>query len=427
MKAFPVLVLALLATAQEEPASTASRPAGEIKAMLGLLAAPRGAVPQEIYLSRLRQHRYLAGVPFEHVAYNASQGELAHAAADICSRLDKLTHSPERPAGMSDADYKLGKDGAGQCNLFGGLTEPAACVDGWMNDSDPSNIDRVGHRRWCLNPMMGTSAFGSVGNYAAMYAFDGSFKDVPAWDIVAWPARGAMPSSFFEPRQAWSISPNPARYTIPAQASLKVSIHAADGKQQPTGAPLKLDYFRLDTGGFGSGPAVIFRPEKIVLEGTYLVTLEGLKAKGGEAAPLRYSVTFISLQRIPDGLEGATAATRWFQGRLERIAALGDAVDRMEQYGAMLAHEGLRQADPKLRGAAQKALAELLKDPAVKREHDSAQKLGALAAMEQKAGKSRNQLTTVALGYRDLAQAYKETRAGGRAAKDFERLKAQIQ
>jgi hypothetical protein len=79
MRTFPALVLALLAgVPQEEPASTASRLPGEIKAMLGLLAAPRGASMQEVYLSRLRQHRYLAGVQagkdFERLKAQAPQG-----------------------------------------------------------------------------------------------------------------------------------------------------------------------------------------------------------------------------------------------------------------------------------------------------------------------------------------------------------------
>src|SRR4051812_17750053 len=79
---------------------TSGRPPGEVKAMIQLLAPGKGASMQEVSLARVRQSRYLCGVPFETLAYQARQGELAQAAAGICARLGKLTHVPERPPGM---------------------------------------------------------------------------------------------------------------------------------------------------------------------------------------------------------------------------------------------------------------------------------------------------------------------------------------
>jgi hypothetical protein len=412
----------------QESSPAPLRSAGEVKAMLQMLAPGKGASPQEVYLARVRQYRYLCGVPFEGLRYDGRQGELAHAAADICAKLNKLTHSPERPAGMSDAAYELGKRGAGTCNLYRGRVEPASCVDGWMDDSDPSNIDRVGHRRWILNPRMGTSAFGTVGDYAAMYAFDASNKDVPEWDFVAYPAPGMMPVQYFGDRHAWSVSPNLKRYTVPAQVQVKVSLHAADAKGEPAGEPLKLDYFRVDTGGFGSGTAIIFRPAPFGMAhgGHYAVRIDGLQ-RDGEAAVIRYAVNFVSLQRIPDGPEASVVYTKYLQGRLDSIQALPEPVDRLESIGDFLEIEQLRAADPKLRIAAQKSLTELLKEPALKREHDASQKLKLVKAMEQKAGGNKRQLLPVAASYQSLARAYKETRAGTQAAADFERLKSALQ
>jgi hypothetical protein len=217
----------------------------------------------------------------------------------------------------------LAPDGPGPRDLqhvylqLAGLTQPVECVDGWMNDSDPSNIAVVGHRRWCLNPRMLKSAFGADGNYAAMHAHDGSRKQVPDWDIVAYPARGWMPAELFGPRHAWSVSLNPDQYAPPAKAEVKAEIRPAGEKGTPDGAPLRLDYFNVDNGGFGTGAAVIFRPE-----GTSFKTNQ------------RYAVEITGL---------------------------------------------------------------------------------------------KTKLTQAALGYRDLAQAYKETRAGQRAAEDFKRLQAALQ
>jgi hypothetical protein len=75
----------------------------------------------------------------------------------------------------------------------------------------------------------------------------------------------------------------------------------------------------------------------------------------------------------------------------------------------------------------QKALGELLKDPILKREHSALLRWRQLSGLEQKAGKSKNQLAPVAAGYREVAQSYKDTRAGKRAAEGFERLKPLLQ
>ncbi len=411
----PFMLLAAVGRAQEEN-KPYPRSQAEVKAIVQVLAAKRGgSIPNE-YIARLRQYRFLCGVPFEDLAWDAEQAELAHHASLVCSKLNQLTHTPARPAGVTDREYELGKQGAGECNLAMGVTAPAECVDGWMDDSDPKNIDRVGHRRWCLNPAMGRSGFGAVGNYAAMYAFDRSNRELPDWDFVAYPARGYMPVTFFGPRHAWSVSPNPAKFQIPDKAP--VTITPLNARLAPMGPALRLDYQKVETGGFGSGPAVIFRPASLNLAHDAIYRVEiGLKPA------LNYVVHFVSLQKIPDSPEGAGHAARFFQSRHEKIRAMGDPVDQSEALVELLENP----VDPKTRAAIQKTLAELLKDPAVKREHAAALRYRQLAQMEQKAGKSKAQLAQLAAAYRDLANAYKETRAGRRAAEAFERLKAQLQ
>lgn len=81
-------------------------------------------------------------------------------------------------------------------------------VKSWMNDGDAYNIDRVGHRRWILNPPMEKTGFGWVygshGTYAAMYAFDNWYEPTDYYG-VAWPAQN-MPVEFFGSSYPWSIS-----------------------------------------------------------------------------------------------------------------------------------------------------------------------------------------------------------------------------
>ena len=400
----------------------------EVRAMVQLLAAKKGGGMQTEYLSRLRQYRYLCGVPYEGLSWDATYADLTYHSSLICSKLGQMTHTPSRPPGVTDEQYEKGRKGAGESNLFSGLTDPGPCVDGWMDDSDEKNIDRVGHRRWCLNPTMGKTAFGTVGNQAAMYAFDKSNKDVPDWDYVAYPARGYMPVPFFGPRHAWSVSPNPRKFATPVQAKLNVTIQPVGaGKFAPMGPPLKIDYFKVDTGGFGSGPAIHFRPAAFTPsnDALYQVDITGLADAAGAATSLQYVVHFVALQKVA-GPEATAVYTSFFKARYAAVQELADKVDQLESLTELLESEFAPQMEPATRSAMQKRFAEMIKDPAVKREHDATQRHRMLVAAEQKAGRSKSQLTQAALGYRDLAAAYKDTRAGKRAAADFERLKDQL-
>ena len=116
-------------------------------------------------------------------------------ASKICAELGRLEHRPENP-GWPEEEFKLALKGTSSSNLaFGDPTLPDA-VDGWMEDSDKSNIDRLGHRRWCLNPMMKKVGFGRTKTFSAMYSFDHSRERVPPFEYVAWPPAGRRPSSW---------------------------------------------------------------------------------------------------------------------------------------------------------------------------------------------------------------------------------------
>lgn len=418
------LLLTLPAPAPQESPPAYPRSTEEIKALVGALSGKRGSVPDE-FIGRLKQYRFLCGVPFEDLTWNPEQAELAYYASLLCSKLDQLTHEPPRPPGVTDREYELGRQGAAACNLFAGRTAPVECVDGWMDDSDARNIARLGHRRWILNPSMGSSGFGSVGRYAAMYAHDDSHKAVPDWDFVAYPARGYMPLELFSGysgnRRAWSVSPNPAKFRIPNKVEPVVT--PLDARLSPRGAPLSLDPVNVDRGGFGSGPAIIFRPLDLALahDAIYEVRI------GGMEPALRYVVHFIDLSRVPEGPETAAHLSKFFQARHEKILRMPSAVDRVHALTDLLENQSVQGVDPKTRSALQKSLAALLKDPAARREHDASARYRQIARLEQQAGRNRRELTQAAAAYRELARVYEGTRAAQQAAQDFERLKAQLE
>ena len=104
-------------------------------------------------LARLKAYRALCGIPWRNLALKPEWNSLCDAAGALCDAIGRLDHTPKKPEGMDDQAYTRGYRGTSSSNLSsGGLR---GSVDSYMDDSDPSNIDRLGHRRWCLNPQHG--------------------------------------------------------------------------------------------------------------------------------------------------------------------------------------------------------------------------------------------------------------------------------
>ena len=249
-------------------------------------------------LRRLQSYRALVGVPYEGLVLTAEMNKYADAGAEICQAIDRLDHNPPNPNWAEDR-YQFALKATRSSNLAASsraLTMESS-VDMYMNDSDAGNIDRVGHRRWCINPAMQTVGFGKSpsGKFAAMMAHDRSRKDVPDYDFVAFPPAGLVPPGFFKADYAWSISPNPAKFKSPNKTQVKIIVaNKTDSTPDKPGSPMKLNFSNVETGGYGSGPAIIFRPEGLsVAPGSrYIVKIEGLQSKSGQTTTLEYLVWF---------------------------------------------------------------------------------------------------------------------------------------
>ena len=282
---------------EEAPSCTAPYEAGTVKPEVLQAATDR--------LNALRQ---IAGLPA--VRLDLELSAQAQYGAVIQGALGTLNHYPSKPAGMDDSFYQAAKSASSSSNLSAGRTLTGA-VDGFMNDSDASNIDRVGHRRWQLNPQLGKIGLGyaesstGYGRYVAEKVFDrsGTCTD---YDFVAWPASGSFPSSHFGGNTAWSVSLNPAQYSTPRQSDLIVTLtrerdgrtwtfQGSDYTASGSGA-----YFHVDTGGYGIDNCIIFRPDGVDLyEGVYTVEIDGLRTKSGaQVQDFAYQVDFFD----PDAL-----------------------------------------------------------------------------------------------------------------------------
>ena len=240
-------------------------------------------------LNTLNQIRYIAGLSSD-VVLNDDYVKQAQGASVVNSVNDVLTHNPEKPAGMSDEVYRIGAEGASHSNIAMGYNNiDTSLVYGYMEDGDSSNIDRLGHRRWLLNPSMKATGFGYYNNYTATYALDNSSAYSPEYGVI-WPAQN-MPTEYFNKDFPWSISMG---YIVGDSVEVELT-RLTDNKTWKFSKSSSDGYFNVDNGGYGKQGCIIFRPdgiERYVAGEKFRVNITGL------SAPLPYDVSFFDLVPI---------------------------------------------------------------------------------------------------------------------------------
>jgi uncharacterized protein YkwD len=273
------------------------------------------AADREAALLRLKSYRYLAGVPYENLVLDDELNKYASAAARICEKLGRLDHNPPNP-GLPEEEYQIARKSAGNCNLaFRPRASLSTSVDFFMHDSDPTNIVRLGHRRWCLSLLMKKVGFGRAGNCHAIWLSDRGQQAYPALDFIAYPAPGLMPVEFFGDEYAWSTSLNPGKYA-PPDDSVEVSIYPTDqsGVKSGTGLPLNNVCVNRAPRGWIDN-CIIFRPDRSAVAAgkRYLVEIKGIRyANGMSSPPLRYPVEFVRLGSFTSAPGTQPAQTRTY-------------------------------------------------------------------------------------------------------------------
>ena len=291
---------------------------------------------EEGALKMLNNVRYIAGL--NPVSLNTDYVRKAQAGAFSNYVIGDLTHYPgttngdpngptrEKPDGMSDTDWEEGKEGASSSNLgsgYGNLN--SAIVYGWMSDGDAYNIDRVGHRAWCINPKMGSTGFGKAGGYTAMWTKDKSGTGTQT--NVAWPAR-YMPVEYFNNSDPWSLFTGNTGITSVSNVSVSLTRRSGSpsgygtwsfSTSKPYTASDTGEYFGIqlnpNTGYRGQpGPYVVFRPANITYKSgdIFDVTITGLGS-----STISYTVEF-------------------FNGRPVESVSFADSVAYVGSYGTQL-------------------------------------------------------------------------------------------
>lgn len=256
--------------------------------------------------------RYVAGYD-ANVKLDMDYCQKAQTGALVLASINELTHYPSCPAGMSDELYQIGYNSTSSSNLAMGYGSLGHSILGYMDDTDYSNIDRVGHRRWLLNPQMGKIGFGIVGRYSDTYVFDWSGTTKYTYDVICWPA-SQMPVELFYGYEAWSVNLG-ENFGIPDINTVTVTLKRTRDGQTWTFDKNNRDvsgrYFNVENGGYGIPKCIIFRPENLMIaEGdVFQVTIHGLTDPAGNQTSYSYKVTFFSVknpQQMKPSIKRAT-------------------------------------------------------------------------------------------------------------------------
>ena len=258
-------------------------------------------------LNMFKFARYVAGLS-ENIVYTDELNDLGQHGAVILAAIGKLTHTPSKPDDMSEEFYKRAYKSTKTANIHWGTSKSLTlqnAVAGFLDDSGESNIDRLGHRRWMLNPPLGRVGFGyaasSAGGYIPIQVFDKSNTEKTDMDYVLWPNKGYFPTNLFSTRQAWSVSLSPKSYDlIRCKPTVKLtSLNTGRVWEfSSSDSDKKGKYFNVEKNGFGMPFCIIFRPDGISsleAENRFKAEVGGVVDKSGKVLTIVYEVEFFTL------------------------------------------------------------------------------------------------------------------------------------
>lgn len=238
--------------------------------------------------------RYICGL--QEVTMNDEYNQQCQATALVNALNGTISHYPERPSGISDELYTIAYNTAHRSNLGWNHNSIPHSVLSYMADSDSSNIDRVGHRRWILNPTMKQTGFGNVNRSYSMYSHD-NFSTQTTEKGIIWPALNTPVEYFINEPTAWSISiGNEVNIS-----DITVTVTDTDSGQKWNFTKNSSDGdFYVNNQYFGQSGCIIFRPNGIKCNAgtSYDVHIDGL------SEDVSYTINFFSLKDYETGLLG---------------------------------------------------------------------------------------------------------------------------
>jgi len=278
-------------------------------------------------LNAMKMVRYLAGLPYEKIAFTPVLNDIAQHGAVLLAASNQFAHEPSRPPDMPLDFYNKGYKGCSEANIYAGVSNISTAVLGFIADPGPNNLDRAGHRRWILKPGgqnfgIGYARYGSDsygGHRINMHVFDGlGYWECESDSYIAWPSSGDFPIQYFvnsnsitgTPLFPWSVNLG-APYQNPDKANITLTLtRERDGKvwtfdsTTPSlgGTTSNGMHFAVDNGGYGMTKAIVFRPDTAslgpIIDGDiFHVRILGIRTTTGAQTSLEYDINFFDLNK----------------------------------------------------------------------------------------------------------------------------------
>lgn len=286
---------------------------GDIFTEIPQTSAPydAGALKESVIndgVNMLKFIRFLAYVS-DDIYTSAKANELSQHGALLIG-VSEFSHTPVKPDDMSDVFYVKGFAATSTGNLAAGVSTLAESIKRLMDDSDVSNIERIGHRRWQLLPNLKEFGVGFVTTdasytyYSVVKVFKDLETDIRSYNTVNWPSKTAFPMEFFDKYTPWSVTLNPSIYDV--SKSKEIEVFIKDMKSgiiwafDKSDKALEGEYFNVETSGYGVPFCLIFRPDPSTFDGysletPYEVTIENLYKLDGSLVTLTYETQFFNL------------------------------------------------------------------------------------------------------------------------------------
>ena len=250
-------------------------------------------------------YRYLSGLSWQTLSVNAADCAKAQHGAVILQKIGSLTHEPIKPEDMDEGFFKLAFAGCHESNLHQGQGNVVDGIRGFMDDSDQSNIDRVGHRRWVLYPPLKQVGFGYANGFVSMHVIEKMVlkkADMPApFNPAVFPGEGYYPRQLIGAHYAWSAHFCLARVALPDVGSVAVKVWKLDEHFGPV-EEVQTKVINVAQDGAQVEATLIFQPEfkaegrmSLAEAGRYWVRIDGLRTVKGAAMPFEYIVDLIDL------------------------------------------------------------------------------------------------------------------------------------
>ena len=294
-----------------------------------------GKLKSEVLNEALKELNYIRGLVgvSNNVTLNSDYTNKAQHGAVLLDAVDTMTHTPGKPLDMSESFYQLGYAGTSNGNIATRYTLMNGVKSGnlslsqstkmYMDDSDSSNISRVGHRRWLMNPRMKYVGFGlsTRRGYAVTYVNENfsdfhnvdeknmtqeQYADYQNWlkwpisdEFITWPThKNSHPLTYFDSETAWSVTLNSEIFEKSNSNSVRVKLtRLSDNKSWNFSSSNSDGVFYDNQESYAYDECIIFRPNNILSYNNgekWRVDVSGLTRKDGTSGNISYNVNFSS-------------------------------------------------------------------------------------------------------------------------------------